>query len=58
MAVVALLVIVGLVLLGTGITRGSGLALILGMFLMTDAMVLYIIYGPAAGIARTLFPTS
>lgn len=58
MAVVALLVVAALVLLGTGITRGNGIALILGMVLMADAMALYLIYGPAASIARTLFPTS
>jgi len=58
MAVVILLSMVGLGLLGTGISRGSGVALVLGMVLMADAMALYLIYGPAVTFVHTLFGSS
>jgi hypothetical protein len=55
MSIVALLVIVGLVLLGTGFARGNAIALILGGVLLADAMAMYVIFGPAAELSRTLF---
>lgn len=55
MSVVALLVLAGLVLLGMGFVRGNPVALVIGGVLLADAMALYIIFGPAAQTARTLF---
>jgi hypothetical protein len=55
MGIVALLVLAGLILLGTGFSRGNGIALIIGGVLLADAMALYVIFGPAAQVARTIF---
>lgn len=55
MSVVALLVLAGLVLVGTGFARGNPIALVIGCVLLVDAMALYIIFGPAAQTARALF---
>lgn len=55
MTVVLLFALAGLLLLGGGFSRGNSLAAVAGAFLLADAMVLYIIFGPAAAFARTLF---
>jgi hypothetical protein len=54
-SIVALLVVAGLILVGTGFTRGNAAALVLGAVLLADAMALYVIFGPAADAARTIF---
>ena len=55
MSIVALLVVAGLILVGTGFARGNPIALIVGGVLMADAMALYVIFGPASQLARTIF---
>ena len=55
MSIVVLLALAGLILLGAGFTRGNGVALVLGAVLLADAMALYVIFGPAAQAARSIF---
>ena len=55
MSIVVLLILVGLLLTGTGLARGNGLALVIGGVLMADAMVFYVIFGPAAQASRAIF---
>lgn len=55
MGVVAVLILAGLILVGTGFSRGNAIALIVGAVLLADAMALYVIFGPAAQAARTIF---
>jgi len=50
-----LLALAGLLLLGTGFSRGNFVALLLGGVLLADAMALYVIFGPATTALRTLF---
>lgn len=54
MSVVALFAIVGLLLVGTGLSRGNAIALIIGGVLLADSMALYVIFGPATQFARAL----
>ena len=55
MGIVALLILAGLILVGTGFSRGNAIALIVGGVLLADAMAFYVIFGPAAQVARTIF---
>jgi hypothetical protein len=55
MSIVALLVIVGIILLGVGLVRSNMAWLVLSGILLADALALYVIFGPAAQAARTLF---
>ena len=55
MGVVALLILAGLILVGTGFSRGNAIALIVGGVLLADAMAFYVIFGPAAQVAKTIF---
>jgi len=55
MTIVLLLALAGLLLLGTGFSRGNFVALLLGGVLLADAMALYVIFGPATTALRTLF---
>ena len=54
MSIVVLLALVGLILLGTGFSRGNAVALVVGGVLLADAMAFYVIFGPAAQAARTI----
>jgi len=55
LSITLLLVLAGIVLLGIGASRGNVIALVIGGLLLADAMALYVIFGPAADLARTLF---
>ncbi|HVA23706.1 MAG TPA: hypothetical protein VMW62_04865 [Chloroflexota bacterium] len=55
MSVVAVLILSGIVLMGIGFSRGNPIALVVGGVLLADAMALYVIFGPAAQAARTIF---
>jgi hypothetical protein len=55
MTIVALLVIVGVILLGIGLVRGNMASLVLGGVLLADALALYVIFGPAAQAVHTIF---
>jgi hypothetical protein len=54
-SIVVLLLLAGVILLGIGFVRSSGLAMLLGGVALADAMALYVIFGPAANAAQTLF---
>lgn len=55
MSIVALLLLVGIILLGVGLVRGNGAWLVLAGVLLADALALYVIFGPAAQTLRTIF---
>ena len=54
MILVALLVLTAVAVLGYGFVRSNTVALVVGAVLLADAMLFYIVFGPAAAFVRSI----